>query len=243
MGAVTGVAVIENGMSPAAGEADSTSRLAPCFAACVVAALAFIEPAMGRLEKLGDALEAKQYLFIMPTGEIAYLVPALREVPVSAVGLVGLLLLLVGVFPAARRFKEKGADSLSALGLGIFATGCAMMASEYVSKGEWVFWRVGVRYLASTMIALGSFLCYRNRRYLAVLGIGGFIWDLSSAVFWACLERDPGATVPVPWCHHFDQREGRGAPCWLVALLDTLGVAFFAWMAGSDFDPLKIFID
>jgi len=175
---------------------------------------------MGRLEKLGDALEAKQYLFIMPTGEIAYLVPALREVPVSAVGLVGLLLLLVGVFPAARRFKEKGADSLSALGLGIFATGCAMMASEYVSKGEWVFWRVGVRYLASR-----------------------FIWDLSSAVFWACLERDPGATVPVPWCHHFDQREGRGAPCWLVALLDTLGVAFFAWMAGSDFDPLKIFID
>ncbi|MDD5448136.1 MAG: hypothetical protein PHO53_03075 [Actinomycetota bacterium] len=50
-------------------------QLFPFFAANTVVALALIEPALDRLERLGDTLKAKQYLLIMPTGEISYLFP------------------------------------------------------------------------------------------------------------------------------------------------------------------------
>ncbi|MBU4194632.1 MAG: hypothetical protein KKE79_04050 [Actinobacteria bacterium] len=219
-------------------------KLAPFFAADLVVSFALIEPAMGRLEKLGDALGAKQYLLIMPSSEVAYLLPAVREVPISTLGLLGVFMLVLGLFPAVVRLRSKGPDRLSALGSSLLVLGAGLLAAEYGTRGEWVlFRRIGVRYLAFTMVAIGSFLCFRNRRYLAALGALGFTWDLSSAVFWAALKRDPSATVPVPWYHHFDQEEGRGAPCWLVALLDLCGIAFFAQLARSDFDPLGLFVD
>ncbi|MBU4174236.1 MAG: hypothetical protein KKB90_01050 [Actinobacteria bacterium] len=223
---------------------DRIRRLAPFFAADLVVSFALIEPAMGRLEKLGDALEAKQYLRIMPTGEVAHLFPALREVPVSKMGLVGVFMLVLGLIPAAVRIRRKGLDRLSALGSSLVVLGAGLLAAEYGTRREWVLLgRIGVRYLALTMVAIGSFLCFRNRRYLATMGVGGFTWDLSSALFWGVLKRDPAATVPVPWYHHFDQEEGRGAPCWLVALVDMCGIVLFAKLARSDFDPLDVFVD
>jgi hypothetical protein len=217
-------------------------RLAPLFAASVVAGLALIEPAMGRLEKLGDTLTAKQYLLIMPTGEVSYLFPAVREVPVPALGAAGVILLLVGLFPGIARLRRKGLDGWTALGWMVVLTALTLLGSEHRSKGEWVlFRRIGVRYLASAMFAVGAMLCCRDRRFLATCGIGGFTWDLSSAIFWAAVKRDPRATVPVPWYHHFDEKEGRGAPCWLVAMVDLAGLGFFTWLLRHDFDPLDFY--
>jgi len=45
----------------------------------------------------------------------------------------------------------------------------------------------------------------------------------------------------VPWYHHFDQEEGRGAPCWLVALVDLTAFSYFAWLSKHDFDPFRLF--
>lgn len=217
-------------------------KLAALFGADMVVALALIEPAMGRLERLGDALEAKQYLLIMPTGELAYLFPPAREWPVPLLGKIGCGMLAAGLLPALYRLRRKGLDRPSAAGWAMVLAGSAMMAAEYLSGGEWVlFRRIGARYLASAMIAVGSFLGVRDRAYLAALGIGGFSWDLSSAVFWARLRGSWRATVPVPWYHHFDQEEGRGAPCWLVALADTCGILYFIWVARSRMDPLRLF--
>lgn len=214
------------------------------FACSTVAGLALVEPAMGRLDRLGDALEAEQYLFIMPAGELAYIIPALRGLPVSALGILGSLLLLVGLVPAVARLRRRGIDAWSALGWSLIAVGIFVLATEYASHGEWVLpGRIGARYLAFAMLAVGSFLCYRNRQYLATLGMGGFIWDLSSAVFWSFLRKDIRATVPVPWYHHFDREEGRGAPCWLVMAFDLVALSFFAWVFASDFDPLNLFVD
>lgn len=223
---------------------DRFRRFAPLFAVDLVISLALIEPAMGRLEKFGDALKAKQYLLIMPTGELAYLLPAVRELSVPKAGLLGVFMLAVGLVPGAVRLCGKGVDRLSALGSSLVALGVGLLAAEYGTRGEWVlFRRIGVRYLAFAMVAVGSFLCFRNRRYLAALGALGFTWDLSSAVFWAALTRNPSATVPVPWHHHFDREEGRGAPCWLVAVVDLCAICFFARLARSEFDPLGLFVD
>ncbi|MHB8897082.1 MAG: hypothetical protein ACYC99_18175 [Candidatus Geothermincolia bacterium] len=217
-------------------------RFNPLFAIDLVIALALIEPAMGRLNKLGDTLTAKQYLLIMPTGEISYLIPAVREVPVAALGTAGVVMLLIGLVPGLLRLRRKGLDGWTALGWTIVLAGLGLLAGEYRSGGEWVFMRrIGVRYLASAMVAVGAVLCCRDRRFLATCGMGGFTWDLSSAIFWAAIKRDPGATVPVPWYHHFDEEEGRGAPCWLVALVDLAGLGFFTWLFGHDFDPLKFY--
>lgn len=225
-------------------ESDILRRLAPLFAIDLVVSLALIEPAMGRLEKFGDALEAKQYLLIMPSGEVAYLVPAVRELSVPKAGLLGVFMLLLGLVPAAARLRAIGLDRLSALGSSLVVLGVGLLAVEYGTDSEWVlFRRIGARYLAFAMLAIGSFLCFRDRRYLAALGTLGFTWDLSSALFWAALTRNPSANVPVPWYHHFDQEEGRGAACWLVALVDLCAIAFFARLARSEFDPLGLFID
>lgn len=219
-------------------------RLSPLFAIDLAASLALLEPALGRLRKLGDALDAKQYLFIMPAGEVAYLVPAAREASVPAMGVAGAVMLLIGLLPAARRLKSKGLDRWSALGWLLVSSGLVMLASEYATKGEWVlFRRIGARYLAFAFVSVGSFLAFRDRRFLATLGMAGFTWDLSSAVFWAWLQRDPRATVPVPWYHHFDEEAGRGAPCWLVALADLSGILYCSWLYGHDFDPLRLFED
>ncbi|HEY5527397.1 MAG TPA: hypothetical protein VIK02_07440 [Candidatus Anoxymicrobiaceae bacterium] len=228
--------------------ADSTSgsdpirRLAPLFAIDLVVALALIEPAMGRLKKLGDTLTAKQYLLIMPTGEVSYLIPAVRDVSVPALGAIGAVMLFIGLVPAVQRLRKKGLDAWSALGWIVVLTGLGLLAGEYASKGEWVFMRrIGVRYLASAMVAVGAVLACRDRRFLATCGMGGFAWDLSSAIFWSVLKRDPRATVPVPWFHHFDEEEGRGAPCWLVALVDIAMFSYFAWLSKHDFDPFKFY--
>ena len=214
------------------------------WAASLVVGLAFIEPAMARLERLGDTLEAKQYLFIMPTGELSYLLPAVRQVPVPALGIAGAALVLGGLMPAVARLRAKGVDGWSATGWALFILGAGLLLAEYGSGGEWVFARrIGARYLAFTFLALGAFLGCRSRRFLAMLGVMGFCWDLSSAVFWAALRKDLRATVPVPWYHHFDQEEGRGAPCWAVCLVDSAGIGFFAWLMRHDFDPLDFYDD
>jgi hypothetical protein len=217
-------------------------RFAPFFALNIVAGLALIEPATGHLKKLGDTLTAQQYLLIMPTGEVSYLIPAVREVSVPALGVIGALMLLVGLVPGIRRLREKGLDGWSAPGWLLVVTGAGLLAGEYRSRGEWVlFGRIGVRYLAMAMLAVGAVLTCRDRRFLAACGMGGFTWDLSSAIFWAALKRDPRATVPVPWYHHFDQEEGRGAACWLVALVDLTALGYFAWLSRHDFDPFRLF--
>jgi hypothetical protein len=216
-------------------EENAGGMTTPLSAACLVVGLALIEPAMARLEKFGDTLEAKQYLFIMPTGEVSYLVPAVRELSVPGAGLFGIGLLLAGLLPAVTRLRRRGLDFFSAAGWCLYALGAGLLAGEYM--------RVGVRYLSFTFLAIGAFLGSRSRRYLATLGMMGFTWDLSSAIFWAALKRDVTATVPVPWYHHFDQEEGRGAPCWAVAALDTSMLLFFAWLLRHDFDPLDFYDD
>lgn len=214
------------------------------FGADMVASLALLEPALGRLEKLGDALTSKQYLLIMPTGEIAHLVPPARKIPVKVLGWMGTAMILAGLAPAAARLRRQGLDRWSAAGWSLVLGGLGMMGGEYASGGEWVlFGRIGARYLASAMVAVGSFLCLRNRTYLATLGIGGFTWDLSSAIFWAWKQKNLKATVPVPWYHHFDQEEGRGAPCWLVMLADLSAIAYFVWVSRTDYDPFKLFVE
>lgn len=219
-----------------------TRKESTSCALCLVASLALVEPALGRLEKLGDTIEAQQYLLIAPTGEISYLFPALREVPIRALVALAVPLFVIGLYPAIRRLRRKGLDFLSAAGWALLLTGIGLLAGEYASRGEWVFMkRIGVRYLASAMLSVGAFLACRDRAYLAALGQGGFTWDLSSAVFWAALNRSVTATVPVPWYHHFDQEAGRGAPCWLVACLDLSVIAFFGWLRGSDLDPLGLY--
>lgn len=213
-------------------------------AADMVLSLALLEPYLGRLEKLGDALTSKQYLLIMPTGEVAQLVPAAREIRVALLGKAGAAMMLAGLIPAAARLRQNGLDRWSAGGSSLVLAGLGMMAGEYASGGEWVLaGRIGARYLASAMIAVGSFLCLRNRAYLSTLGIGGFTWDLSSAIFWAWHSRSLKATVPVPWYHHFDQEEGRGAPCWLVMLMDLSAIAYFGWVSRTDYDPLRAFVE
>jgi len=211
-------------------------------AASLVAGLALIEPAMARLEKLGDTLEAKQYLFIMPTGEVSYFFPAVRDISIRAVGSAGIGLVLLGLLPGIARLRRKGLDFLSALGWVLYLTAAALLVAEYSSRGEWVFMRrIGARYLSFAMLAVGAFLTNRDRLFLATLGVGGFSWALSSAIFWAWLKKDVTATVPVPWYHHFDQEEGRGAPCWAVALLDTSAIGNFSWLARHDFDPFHVY--
>jgi len=216
--------------------------LARLSAASLVAGLALVEPAMARLETFGDTLEAKQYLFIMPTGEVSYFFPAVRDVSIRTAGSVGVGLILLGLAPAVARLRRKGLDRLSALGWVLYAAGAAMLAAEYSSRGEWVIMRrIGARYLAFAMLAVGAFLGARDRKFLATLGVMGFSWDLSSAIFWAWLQKDVTATVPVPWYHHFDQEEGRGAPCWAVALLDSSAIAYFSWLMRHDFDPFGVY--
>ncbi|MDD5448137.1 MAG: hypothetical protein PHO53_03080 [Actinomycetota bacterium] len=122
---------------------------------------------------------------------------------------------MLGLVPGIWKLKSKGLDFLSALGWLLVAVGATIVAAEYHARAEWVILRrIGARYMAFTMIAVGSFLACRDRSFLATLGLGGFIWDLSSAVFWAALRKNPRATVPVPWYHHFEQEEGAGAPRW-----------------------------
>jgi hypothetical protein len=153
---------------------DLTRRLSPLFAMNIVVGLALIEPAMGGLKKLGDTLTAKQYLLIMPTGEVSYLFPAVREVPVPVLGSVGSVMLLIGLIPAIMRLRRKGLDGWTALGWTVVLTGLGLLAAEYRSKGEWVlFRRIGVRYLASAMVAVGAVLACRDRRFLAACGMGG----------------------------------------------------------------------
>lgn len=234
------------GKSIVTGGEETPSRGIPSslYAACLVAGFALVEPALGHLEKLGDTLEARQYLMIAPTGEVAYLFPALRSIRIRTLSAVSILLIAAGLLPGVWRLKKKGFDRYSMVGWILIVSGLLLMSAEYASKKEWVLFRlIGARYLALAAVAVGAFLSYRNRRYLAALGLGGFLWDLSSAVFWAVLKRSISATVPVPWRHHFDQEEGRGAPCWLVALLDSSAIAFFAWLARSDYDPLGLFED
>jgi len=216
--------------------------LAKLSAASLVAGLALIEPAMARLEKFGDALKAKQYLFIMPTGEVSYFFPGVRDVSIRAAGSAGIGMVLLGLVPAVARLKRKGLDGLSALGWALYLTAAVMLTAEYSSHGEWVIMRrIGARYLSFAMLAVGAFLANRDRKFLATLGLLGFTWDLSSAIFWAWLKKDITATVPVPWYHHFDQEEGRGAPCWGVMLLDSSAIAYFSWLMRHDFDPFHVY--
>lgn len=225
-------------------EPRTTSKLIPASAACMVAGLALIEPAMARLEKLGETLEAKQYLFIMPTGELSYFFPSVRQVSVSSAGRAGIGLVLLGFLPAVSRLRKKGLDAWTSLGWALFLFASGLLVSEYKARGEWVLMRrIGVRYLAFAMLSVGAFLTSRSRRFLAMLGIGGFTWDLSSAIFWAVLKKDITATVPVPWYHHFDQEEGRGAPCWCVYIVDASAILFFSWLMRHDFDPLEFYDD
>ena len=211
-------------------------------AASLVAGLALIEPAMARLEKFGDTLQAKQYLFIMPTGEVSYFFHGVRDVSIRAAGSAGIGMVLLGLVPAVARLRRKGLDGLSALGWALYLTAAVMLTAEYSSRGEWVIMRrIGVRYLSFAMLAVGAFLANRYRKFLATLGLGGFTWDLSSAILWAWLKKDITATVPVPWYHHFDQEEGRGAPCWAVMLLDTSAIAYFSWLMRHDFDPFHVY--
>jgi hypothetical protein len=230
-------------MSPGQVERIEKTRGARFFALSLVASLALIEPALGRLEKLGDTIEAKQYLLIAPTGEVAYLCPALREVPIRALTLLAIPLFMLGLYPAGRRLRREGLDLLSAVGWTLVATGLGLLVGEYASKGEWVLLRrVGMRYLALAMLSVGAFLGCRDRAYLSALGLGGFSWDLSSAIFWAALNRSPKANVPVPWYHHFEQEEAGGAPCWLVACVDLAALAYFAWVGRTDYDPFRVFV-
>lgn len=223
-------------------ETEIPARFSPLFALSLVLSLALLEPALGRLEKLGDALESEQYLLICPTAELAYLFPALRSVPVLLLTSLAAPLLVAGLVPAFARLRRGGADPVSAAGLALVGTGLSLIAAEYAVRGQWVLARmIGARYLAMAMVAVGAFLGCRDRRYLAALGVGGFTWDLSSAVFWAVLNRSLAARVPVPWRHHFDSEEARGAPCWLVCVTDTCAIAFFSWLSRSETDPVGLF--
>lgn len=168
------------------------SRFSPFFAACIVAGLAMIEPALGRLEKLGDTLGAKQYLLIMPTGELSYLFPRLRTVSVRKLGIAGCVMLSAGLIPAVARLRRKGMDLIAALGWSMVASAAVMVVAEYNARAEWVVLRrIGARYLAFAMYAVGSFLGCRDRRFLATLGLGGFTWDLSSAISHRSITRVP----------------------------------------------------
>ncbi|MDD5749019.1 MAG: hypothetical protein PHP64_08285 [Actinomycetota bacterium] len=215
----------------------------PAFAVCTVAGLALIEPEMGHLDKLGDTTVAKQYLLIMPTGEISWFFPKVRNISVRSMARAGILLLLAGLIPAIKRLRKKGVDEWSSIGWALVVAGAIILLAEHKARGEWtILGRIGVRYLAFTMIGVGSFLGSRDRRFLATLSLGGLLWDISSAIFWAWLKRNPGATIPVAWHHHFDQDdEGSGSPCWQVMLLDSFGIVFFAWLMRHDFDPFEIF--
>jgi len=225
-----------------AGAESGRGGITKLSAASLVAGLALIEPAMARLEKFGDTLEAKQYLFIMPTGELSYFVPAVRDVSIRAAGSAGVGMVLLGLLPAVARARRKGLDGLSALGWALYLTAAVMLTWGYSSRGEWVLMRrIGTRYLSFAMLAVGAFLGNRDRRFLATLGVLGFTWDLSSAIFWAWLKKDVTATVPVPWYHHFDQEEGRGAPCWAVCLLDSSAILYFSWLMRHDFDPFRVY--
>jgi len=212
----------------------------PC-AISLVLSLAFIEPALGRLKKLGDTLKATQYLYIAPTGEISYFFPALREVPIGFLVCLSAPLFLIGIYPAYRRLIRNGLDRICALGWLLMFTGISILALEYQRRGEWVIGTIGVRYLALTMISVGAFLGCRKRKFLATLGLGGFSWDLSSAIFWAYLNKNWRARVPVGWKHHFGDEEVLGAPCWLVTLVDLAGISFFSWVLRSEYDPLRLF--
>lgn len=220
-------------------------RMAGHSALCalsLVLSLMLIEPKLGRVERLGDLLESEQYLFIAPTGELAYFIPVTRRVSTSWAAAVSLPLFLLGLIPAASRVKKKGLDFHSAAGLTLMSVGLFAMGAEYAAKREWVLaGRIGARYLAMSMVSVGAFLICRDRRFLAALGAGGFTWDLSSALFWAYLSGSPGARVPVPWRHHFGDEEAMGAPCWQVALLDAAAIRFFVWIDRSRFDPLRLF--
>lgn len=210
----------------------------------IALSLAMVEPALGRLKKLGETLTAKQYLFIAPSGEVAYLIPGVRDVPVSRLVETSFPIFLIGVLPGLKRMASEKHDRLSCIGALLVALGAALLIVEYSMKKEMVILgRIGLRYLAMAQIAVGSFFMTRNRRYLSTLGICGFTWDISSAIFWAALNRSLNANVPVGWYHHFDQEQGRGAPCWLVIIIDMIGLAAFASLRYSRKNPLGIFTD
>ncbi|GEM_PF-1299909 len=213
-------------------------------AAFVALSLAMIEPALGRLKKLGDTLTAKQYLFIAPSGEVAYFFPHLREIPISRLALASFLVFFTGVLPGLRRLAREKHDALSRSGAVVVALGAALLVSEYVMKKELVILRrIGLRYLAMATIAVGSFLMTRDRKYLSTLGICGFTWDISSAIFWSALNKSLRANVPVGWYHHFDEKQGSGVPCWLVIIVDLAGLAAFISLRFSKNNPLGIFLD
>ena len=212
------------------------------YGICYVLGLALIEPVLGHLEKMGDLLTSKQYLFIAPAGEVAYALPSVRRVPLRYLKFLGLALMTVGVIPPLSSISEGGLDHLECMGLATLISSLGAIYVEYVAKGEWIFGRGwAVRYLSLPASGLGAFAAHRSRKYLASMGMASLVWDISSAIFWAAHERDINARVPVPYRGDFQEKAKMGVPCWQVFLVDLSGICFFFWLSRGKRDPLGLF--
>jgi len=210
------------------------------FAPVYALGMALLEPWLERNPPLRLLLElrhAKKYLLVCPLGELVYFFKPLGRVPVRAAAITGLVLALAAMAVSGLRFKNR---RLNRLGIYFCFLSMLELALEFYLRREFYLGPAQLRYLAMPGLGLGIFLLARDRGFLAGLVIAGFAWDLSSAIFWAGLNADLFARLPVPYWGTLDAA-GSGAPALVPIMVDSLGICLGVYIAVSERDPLRVF--
>ena len=212
------------------------------FALLSTLGLILLEPALERnppLEKLSELETAKQYLAVCPTAEVVHFFPRLGKLKVSVCGIFGIVLIIVAALGILSRFQNK---RLNRLGIYLIGLSASELGLEYLSRKEFYLGSAQLRYMAIPGLGMGLFLLARDRMLLAALNICAFIWDISSAIYWAIRENDIFVRLPVPYWGRLDQ-EGEGAPAIVPIIVDLLGLVFGIMVAVSKWDPLGLFAE
>ena len=200
-----------------------------------------IEPFLERdppLNLLGDLLTARQYLRVCPLAEFAYFFEGWRALPISLCAMAGGILLALSLWPIIFRAQW---NLYYRAGVLILAISISVLAVEFFLKEFWHLGPLQVRYAALAAAGLGAALAVRNRGYLCAMALAAFVWDISSAIFWAGLH-GPLARLPVPYWGRLTSQVS-GPPALVPIVVDTLLFLVFAAFWKSSLDPLKIFRD
>lgn len=192
--------------------------------------LLLIEPLLEGLTTIGDTLSAQQYIRVCPLGELTYVFPALRPIPLGIPALIAVFLFFIALVPLVETWQ--GTMRYRA-GIILLAAGVLLLSLEQFLHARWTLGPVMVRYaFAMSAVAMGPVVALMSRSYLGSLGLVAFLWDISSAIFWSFVKGSVWTPLPVPY---FGKYSGAvsGPPALVPIALDSIMIIFWIWFLST----------
>ena len=202
------------------------------FAVFYVLGMLLLEPALERkapVKYLSDITNSYQYLVICPLGELVHFFPQLGRIQTAHLAMVGIGLILISSGFCLCFFENK---RICRLGIYLMLISGSILLAEFFSKKVFYLGPAQLRYLAMNGYGLGLFLLLRERKFLATMIIMAGLWDISSAIFWAWINKDIFVHLPVPYWGRLEEKAG-GAPALVPILIDSLLVFLGAYIIFS----------